>query len=75
MSKTKNYPLTWDLDTLLPHPAKAEFRTVLQTFRDELKLLAAQSEHLPVVNGDKASVSQWKEFLRNYESIADRLRI
>jgi oligoendopeptidase F len=69
MAKTKNYPLTWDLDTLLPHPAKAEFRTVLQTFRDELKLLAAQSEHLPVVNGDKASVSQWKEFLRNYESI------
>ncbi|MCH7685750.1 MAG: M3 family oligoendopeptidase [Planctomycetes bacterium] len=69
MSKTKNYPLTWDLDTLLPHPEKPEFRTILQKFRDELKSLAEQSERLPAVNGDKQYVAQWREFLRNYESI------
>lgn len=62
------YALTWELDSLLPHPATPEFRTVLDDYRDRLSTLAATSDHLPGVNATEADVAKWTEFLRAFEA-------
>ena len=74
MSTAGNYSLTWNLNSLLPHPETNEFRADLQQFRCDLGQLAERSEHLPAVGGDADNVNEWVEFLAGYESLAGRAR-
>ena len=74
MSTAGKYSLTWDLDSLLPHPETDEFCAELQRFRCDLELLAERSEHLPAVGSDADNVNEWVEFLAEYESVAGRAR-
>ncbi|MCA9082024.1 MAG: M3 family oligoendopeptidase [Planctomycetaceae bacterium] len=55
------YALTWDLDSLFPHPEKAEFKTHLDTYRSQIKQLAEDSESLPAISAKSAA--HWAEFL------------
>ena len=73
MPTDTRFPLTWDLDSLYPHPATAEFRRVLDDFRDRTVALADRSDRLPAVSGDSAAVREWAAVLGEYEAIC-RLR-
>jgi oligoendopeptidase F len=64
------YAQTWELSSLLPHPASAEFRTILEKFRSDLERIADRSDALPAVSGESNSVKVWAEFLRRGEEIA-----
>ena len=72
MATKMSFELTWDLDSLLPHPESDEFRQVFDQFRDDLEKLAVRSESLPAVDGEPDGVGGWVAFLRDYESIAAR---
>src|SRR5262249_27847823 len=61
------YALTWELDSILPQPSTAEFRTVLDGYRDQLNALADTSDRLPGVNSDQGDVAKWVKFLRAFE--------
>ena len=54
------FPLTWDLDSLYPHPEKDEFKELLETYKNDLKQLAEDSEDLPAVKAEQAST--WGDF-------------
>ncbi|MBL8850576.1 MAG: M3 family oligoendopeptidase [Planctomycetaceae bacterium] len=62
------YALTWDLDSLYPHPERAEFQTVLERYKSDLTQLAADSETLPALSGSGATA--WGAFV---ERLADLL--
>jgi oligoendopeptidase F len=67
MSKTLSQ--TWDLQSLMAHPAAADFAVVLQNYRVDLNRLADQSDALPAVTGAAANVKQWVDFLAEYQRI------
>lgn len=66
MSTATEFGLTWDLDSLYPHPSQSEFKTLLETFKGDLKQLAEDSEQLPAIEAAQAGV--WGNYL---ERIAD----
>ena len=72
MPTTPEFPLIWDLDSILPHPSTDAFRDALKTFRQDLEALAERSDSLPIVNGDAANVAGWTDFLRELESVSGR---
>ncbi len=56
------YPTCWDLDSILPHPAKPEFRSVLDDYRQKLESLAKQSDALPAIQSQGAKEA-WAKFI------------
>jgi pepF/M3 family oligoendopeptidase len=58
------YALTWDLESLYPHPEHPEFTAILDRYKADLTRLAADSDQLPAVAEQTAP--QWTAF-------ADRL--
>lgn len=68
MASQPLYPLTWDLDSILPNPATDEFRALLDSFRVSIEALAENSNSLPPVSNEAEHVSQWSDFLDSYES-------
>lgn len=74
MASDAKYSLTWELDSLLPHPQTEAFRAALQTFRDDLQKLARQSTSLPPVDAQADHVRWWVDFLTAYESVSARSR-
>ena len=69
MGDTQKYAVTWDLDSLFPHPESDGFQSVFKQFRADLQKLAEQSDALPAISGDADNVSQWKSFLTDYEKL------
>lgn len=61
MSTAPQFALTWDLDSLFPHPETDEFKAILSTFKTDLKQLADDSESLPTI--EPASAGTWGDFL------------
>jgi len=57
-------PLTWELDSLYPHPESDEFRDVVDRVRERLQALADQSNTLPAADPDSAA--EWSLFLSGY---------
>jgi oligoendopeptidase F len=55
------YALTWDLDSLYPHPDRPEFQSLFQQYSADLTKLAADSETLPAFSPKAAT--NWGEFL------------
>jgi oligoendopeptidase F len=72
MAVASQYDLTWDLDSLLPHPERPEFRDLLTQFRKDLQALADRSENLPRVSTAAASVAEWAGFLTDYADLDGR---
>ena len=62
------YPLTWELDSLYPHPETVEFRAVVDSLKGALSSLADESDSLPVVSGDGDSSAVWGDFFGRFES-------
>ena len=67
---TTQFPQTWELDSLLPHPDTPEFSARLAGFRTDLARLADESDSLPAVSAAAASSAAWGEFLTRYEAVA-----
>ncbi len=61
------FPLTWELDSLLPAADSDEFRNVLDRYRDDLERLVERSETLPPVHSDGAP--EWATFLDDYATV------
>lgn len=69
---TTTYPLTWNLDALLPHPAQPEFQSLFEQFRTDLAALAERSDELPAVTAHPECVAAWTDFLRDYADVEAR---
>ncbi len=61
------FPLTWDLESLLPAPVTPAFRTALDAFTGKLKALAESAEKMPAFQ--VASIAAWETFLEQYETL------
>ncbi len=70
MSTAAQYALTWDLDSLYPHPEKEEFKTLFDAYKTDLTQLAEDSESLPAVDPDGAKA--WADFLDRITDIFAR---
>lgn len=55
------YAITWDLDSLLPNPATAQFRELFEGYRNELQDIAAESERLAPLSTN--SLKEWEDFV------------
>ena len=64
-------PLTWELDSLYPHPETDEFREVVDAVRKCLTSLADRSNHLPAAGPDSAA--EWSRFLSEYGDAVSEL--
>lgn len=63
------YPLNWNLDSLLPHPEQPAFSAALETFREALIALADRSESLPGLGSGTRDSSAWVAFLTEFERL------
>ena len=63
------YPLTWELDSIWPHPESAEFVPVLSDYESRLTKLADQSDSLPALSPNGEHVAGWKKFLNEYAAV------
>lgn len=66
---TARFSLTWELDSLYPHPQTAEFRTALDQLKASTQQLANDSDSLPSVNADAKNARRWSEFLTRFETV------
>jgi pepF/M3 family oligoendopeptidase len=67
MPSTTEFPITWDLSSLLPCPESAEFRRHLEEFKTRLERLAGASDRLPAATPE--ATRAWSSFLDEYEII------
>lgn len=61
------FPLTWDLESLLPAPTTPAFRTALNAFTAKLKALAAATDDIPAFQSE--NIAAWEKFLQQYETL------
>ena len=64
---TTTYPVTWDLDSIMPHPETSEFGASFETYESELRELASASQQLP--RAEAGNAEQWSQFLEAYQSV------
>lgn len=64
------FPLTWELESLLPAPESPAFGDELAGYKAGLERLVARSEALPAVAADPSAAKAWGAFLNEYESVA-----
>lgn len=69
LTDSPKYPLTWELDSILPHPESSDFRTVLNDYRSRLSQLADASDRLPPLVAESQNVSAWKRLLTEVAAI------
>ena len=65
----QKYAINWDLESILPDPAGAEFPAIVEKFRQALLQLASRSDQLPVVGNRPQNVAQWVAYLKEFEAI------
>jgi oligoendopeptidase F len=65
-TETLSYPLTWELDSLYPHPETAEFRSAVDGLKQQLETLATNVESLPDVSSNANVAAEWGTFLAGY---------
>ncbi|MGE0378373.1 MAG: oligoendopeptidase F, partial [Planctomycetaceae bacterium] len=63
MSTQTRYQLTWELDSLSPHPESAQFRQLLQEYEADLSQLAEDSERLPPPDRRDDVPAVWGAFI------------
>ena len=64
------YALTWDLDSLYPHPQQPAFAAILDEYKRDLVTLAEASERLPAVAPQAAG--EWAVFVERLADILAR---
>jgi len=64
-----NFPLNWNLDSLLPHPKESEFTEVFDRFRDLLTKMVEISSELKSPSDDVQTVAKYKNFFIRLEEI------
>ncbi len=64
------YALTWDLDSLYPHPQEPAFTAIIEGYKRDLTALADDSERLPAVA--PAASAEWVAFLDRLADIIAR---
>ncbi|MFQ5731748.1 MAG: hypothetical protein ACE5KM_07320, partial [Planctomycetaceae bacterium] len=69
MTAAADFPLVWDLDSLLPNPETDAFRRVLTAFKSDLTSLAERSDALPGVSTEADAVESWATFLSDYATV------
>lgn len=70
MTEETLHPITWELDSILPHPASGEFRGLFEQFRSDLANLAERSDALPAP--DAAHAETWTTFLGDHQDLVGR---
>lgn len=63
------YPLTWELDSILPHPETAEFAMVLSDYKARLTKLADEADVLPAFTADAEHIAGWKRLLNEIAAV------
>ncbi len=72
MPTQTQYELTWELDSLFPHPESAEFTQLLDKYEADLRQLAEDSETLPPVAMDSDVPAAWADFIERYADLFAR---
>lgn len=72
MSDSRALSLTWDLDSLFPHPSQAGFRETFDRYRKDQEQLAADAERLPILENTASSAQAWSPFFERYEAAETR---
>ncbi|MDA1014506.1 MAG: M3 family oligoendopeptidase [Planctomycetota bacterium] len=70
---TNKYDPTWELNSLLPHPATDDFSGRLTQIDSDLRKLADTTAVLPVATNASAVVEQWTKVLIAYEKVITQL--
>ncbi|MDF1744991.1 MAG: hypothetical protein P1V19_14940 [Gimesia sp.] len=68
MAESTAYPLTWELDSLYPHPDHADFENCLEQMKVSLESLIERVEELPAVTDSESNAAVWGEFLTDYQA-------
>ncbi len=68
MTEVAAYPLTWELDSLYPHPEHSDFENCLEQMKVSLESLIKRVEALPAVTASEASAAAWGDFLTDYQA-------
>ncbi len=64
------YAVTWDLDSLLPHPESTEFKKLLEKYRADLEKAAATSESLQPLSS--ATLGSWETYVPELSELLAR---
>jgi pepF/M3 family oligoendopeptidase len=64
------YAVTWDLDSLLPHPETAQFKELFEAYRKDLEKAAADSETLEPLS--KTTLKVWEEYVPRLSLLMSR---
>ena len=70
MTDNVEFSLTWELDSLHPHPETDEFSAILEAYRSDLGALASDSEELPAIEAGAAQA--WAGFLERWADLFAR---
>ncbi len=68
MTESTTYPLTWELDSLYPHPEHADFENCLQQMQATLEELVERVAQLPTAADAVSNAAIWGDFLTDYQS-------
>lgn len=66
------YPVTWELDSILPHPETSEFAALFGDYKRRLSTLADESDRLPAISAAADHAQAWTKFLSEY-AIVEKL--
>ncbi len=72
MSTSTEYDLTWELDSLYPHPESDEFGRLLTEYESDLQQLADDSEKLPAISVEGDAPARWAAFLERCADVFAR---
>ena len=68
MTETTAYPLTWELESLYPHPEHADFENCLKQIKSSLEDLITRVEKLSTTVDPTTDAAVWGNFLTDYQS-------
>ncbi|WP_298859478.1 M3 family oligoendopeptidase [uncultured Gimesia sp.] len=68
MAESTAYPLTWELDSLYPHPDHSDFENCLEQMKVSLESLIKRVGELPAVTDSKSNAAVWGDFLTDYQT-------
>ncbi|MDC0273979.1 hypothetical protein OAK91_04530 [Planctomycetaceae bacterium] len=63
------YSQIWDLDSLYPNPQTAEFQAIWDQFLTKLESLSTESDLLPAISQEAASVNAWADFVSRWAEV------
>lgn len=70
MATATEYPQVWDLDSLVPPPDSAEFRSLFEAAQKDLTELATASAALPPAGSAADAVAAWRDFCSRYATVS-----